>query len=133
MSEPLYKCFHCLDVGIIVRERKRSDGVSLGTFGSPCLNCVGGDEQLREWSKNGLKTAARETEIAITRMETLLKCDDPETEASRWRAAARAREVQAEERRAAKEGPAALGAGISLDQARRPSDRRSSNQPHDRA
>jgi hypothetical protein len=125
VSEPLYKCHHCRDVAMVVRERFRADGVSLGTFASPCLNCVAGDEQRAEWAKNGLKRAAAENEIGIRRIDNLLGSENPEATAEQWRSAARDRQSRREE----KSGPTQLGEGVDLGAARNPSSRRTSVQP----
>jgi hypothetical protein len=96
MSEQTYLCFHCLDIGVIVRDRTRSDGRPLGTFGSPCPNCRGGESTRREWIENGLREAARENERCIDRLETLVRRKDGQAEAERWRSAARSKQQQRE-------------------------------------
>jgi hypothetical protein len=117
MSEPLYKCFHCLDIGVVVRERFRADGKSLGHFGSPCSMCAVGEKEAIDWKANGLRRAAEQNEIEIRRLDGMLTSDAPEAELQRWRAAARDRQSRREEKLEQARGAQALGTGVTLDSA----------------
>jgi len=130
MNEPLYKCFHCRDIGIVIRQRHNLDGVVLGSFGSPCLNCAAGDAERTDWKTNGLRRAAEQNEILIRRLDRLIESDEPGgAAAEQWRTAARDRQSRREE----KLGPAPLGANMDLGAARRPSKARTSTLPADPA
>jgi hypothetical protein len=130
MNEPLYKCFHCRDIGVVVRQRHDLNGTVLGSFGSPCLNCEAGDAERADWNTNGLRRAAEQNEIVIRRHDALIESDEPGgAAAEQWRTAARDRQS----RREAKLGPTPLGSRMDIGAARRPSAARTSTQPEDPA
>lgn len=118
-EEKLYKCHHCLDIGVLIRERKRSDGRALGKYGSPCTFCKAGEVQRKEWVVNGLMRSAQENEVAIRRLDRLMESDDAEAEAERWRSAARARQVRKED-----PGPVPLGTDVKVTNVGNPTTKR---------
>lgn len=98
MSDRLYLCLECRDVGLVFRHRFAANGRNLGTFASPCPECGKGEDNRRDWTDNGLRAAAERNEQSIARLDEVASGDEPTAELARWRSAQRARQDHADQR-----------------------------------